>query len=200
MREKHDVDYLKSLGIEDTVQMPDPTMIVDRKVYDELISHESHKKYPAVIYMLGGKDRGRERLVTKMLTDNGINLKETLNIKLQSFHCTGAKNKITTVAQWVDAIANAGIVVTNSFHAVVFSLIYGKPFVYIKFSGNKARNNNRVESLLEGTDEQYRMIDLSDDIDLSTYMQTPRSDDIINGFRKKGMDFLRLKLQGTTTK
>lgn len=195
VREKHDVEYLKSLGIKHAVQMPDPTMIVDRTVYDELIANESHNRHSAVIYMLGGKDCQREQIIAKMLTDNGISLNCTLNIELQSFHCKGAQNKITTVAQWVDAIANAGIVVTNSFHAVVFSLIYGKPFVYIKFSGNKAKNNNRVESLLEDTSELYRIIDLHDNIDLSAYMQVPKFEDNINGFKKKGMDFLRQNLQ-----
>lgn len=190
VREKGDVEYLKQLGITNTVQMPDPTMIVDRKVYDELIANESHKKYAAVIYMLGGKDLQREQLISQMLTDNGISLKNTLNIKLQTFHCKGAHNKIATVAEWVDSIANAGIVVTNSFHAVVFSLIYEKPFVYIRFSGNMARNNNRVESLLDGSNEKHRMIELSDKIDLSSYMNNPNFDKSINDFRKKGMDFL----------
>lgn len=191
VREKGDVDYLKSLGVEGVVQMPDPTMIVSRSVYDELIAGEPHKKYSAVVYMLGGKDREKEALISRMLTDNGILLNDTLNIELQSFHCKGATNKITTVAGWVDAIANAGIVVTNSFHAVVFSLIYGKPFVYVKFSGNKTKSNSRVESLLEGTPEQNRMIELTADIDLSPYMVEPNFETILEGFRHKGNEYLR---------
>lgn len=195
VRERGDVEYLKSLGIENTLHMPDPTMIVNRDVYDELIKTESHKRYQAVIYMLGGKDRQTEHLISKMLTDNGINIKDTLNIELQSFHCNGSKNKITTVAEWVDSIANAGIVITNSFHAVVFSLIYGKPFVYIKFTKRNVSKNNRVESLLGNTKESFRMIELTDDIRLQPFSSSPNFETILNSYRKSGNDFLYKNLR-----
>ena len=36
-----------------------------------------------------------------------------------------------TVEQWINYIANAELVVTDSFHAVCFSIIFNKPFVYL---------------------------------------------------------------------
>lgn len=195
VREKDDVDYLASLGIMDVVQMPDPTMIVPRNVYDELISGEEHRKYSAVIYMLGPKNKANESLLTKILDNNGICLKDTLNVELQSFHCKGAKNKVTTVAEWVDAIANAEIVITNSFHAVVFSLIYEKPFVFVKFNGNKVKSNNRIENLLNGTSEEWRMTDLSANLDLSPYYKKPEFKHKIDEFCKIGTDYLRKNIK-----
>lgn len=195
VREKGDVAYLKSLGIDNVVQMPDPTMIVPRSIYDELILNETHKRHDAVIYLLGGdKILEFQNIIPQILKKNGLNISNSININLQSFQCKRIKNRLLTVPGWVDAIANAGIVITNSFHAVVFSLIYGTPFIFVKFTGNKAGANARIESLLDGTGETFRMVELRENFDLLPYMRTPDFNDKIVEFRTKGIGFLTQEL------
>lgn len=194
VREKGDVTYLTSLGIKDVVQMPDPTMIVPRTVYDDFIVGETHHIYDAVVYMLGEKNPHNEHVIYKLLQDNGFNSSNVLNIELQSFHCKKARNYVTTVPEWVDAIAHARIVITNSFHAVAFSLIYGRPFIYIKFTGKHTRGNNRVESLLYDTNEDFRMTNITENMDLTPFRTPPNFEKNLATFREKGLTYLKQAL------
>ncbi len=49
------------------------------------------------------------------------------------------------VQDWLASFANAKFVVTDSFHGMVFSIVFGKPFLAI---ANKQRGAARFESLL----------------------------------------------------
>lgn len=59
------------------------------------------------------------------------------------------------VEEWLGAIAGARLVVTDSFHGTVFSIIFGVPFITII---NDARGAARFESLLHSTGLESRLI------------------------------------------
>ena len=50
------------------------------------------------------------------------------------------------VEQWLYSFQNADFVITDSFHACVFSIIYNVPFVVL---GNAKRGQARISSLLK---------------------------------------------------
>ena len=54
-----------------------------------------------------------------------------------------------TIAQWLTDIDNADLVVTTSFHGIVFSIIMETPFVYVPLAGKNAQGNNRISGLLQ---------------------------------------------------
>lgn len=54
VREKQDVDYLKSLGFDDACHVADPTILADRQTYDNLILKERHTQSDIVTYIMGG--------------------------------------------------------------------------------------------------------------------------------------------------
>lgn len=60
-----------------------------------------------------------------------------------------------SVEEWLRGIYDAELVVTDSFHACVFSIIFKKPFIAL---GNKTRGNTRFDSLFETFDLQDRHV------------------------------------------
>jgi exopolysaccharide biosynthesis predicted pyruvyltransferase EpsI len=70
-----------------------------------------------------------------------------------------------TINQWLAGFYKANYVVVDSFHALVFSLLFNKEFVVI---GNKQRGLDRFKSLLDIVDLSERLIykasDLTDDM------------------------------------
>ncbi|MDY6380391.1 MAG: polysaccharide pyruvyl transferase family protein [Bacteroidales bacterium] len=64
--------------------------------------------------------------------------------------------------QWLRGFYDAEIVVTDSFHGSVFSIIFGKPF-YVLF--NERRGNARIETLLSAFGLEDRIIHSAADID-----------------------------------
>lgn len=65
-----------------------------------------------------------------------------------------------SVGQWIKAIAEAQFVITHSFHGLVLSLLYHRPFVIIYDSGNKA---SRLVSLLQIVGLESRLFFSIDD-------------------------------------
>ena len=57
------------------------------------------------------------------------------------------------------------VVITNSFHCTVFSLIYHRPFITLKLNNGYERMNTRVEELLLLSKLDSQFID--DDINLN---------------------------------
>ncbi|MCD7714053.1 MAG: polysaccharide pyruvyl transferase family protein [Prevotella sp.] len=68
--------------------------------------------------------------------------------------------KYATIGEWLSYIKNASLIVTPSFHGIVFSILFHRPFVYVPLGGSASQANNRV-------------IDLLSDLELQSHVLTP---------------------------
>lgn len=59
----------------------------------------------------------------------------------------GVEYEYATIPQWIGLIDGASIVVTTSFHGVVFCILHHTPFIYFPLKGKYSRGNNRVVDL-----------------------------------------------------
>lgn len=98
------------------------------------------------------------------------------------------------VEKWLRGFADADMVVTDSFHACVFSIIFRKPFIVF---ANKARGFSRFRSLL-------RLMGLEDRLMMSPDSRIPDSGidydrvyERLGVMRRKSMDFLTSSLAPT---
>ena len=94
-----------------------------------------------------------------------------------------------SVESWIRGFMDAEFVVTDSFHACVFSLIFHKPFVVL---GNKNRGLSRFESLLKMVGQEsrllYHSLDYNENLKDISYDDT---DIVIEKLRLQSMNFLR---------
>lgn len=155
----------KYLGV-DAVQTLDPTLLLQKDDYDALIdtcpaearcsgspagtndfrisAAPDVSKAPVIVcYIL---DRSPEKMAVAR------NLSESLGMEAVSInsryedHSAPAEERIQPpVEYWLRSIRDAGFVLTDSFHACVFSIIFRKPFAVI---GNEGRGMARFTSLL----------------------------------------------------
>ncbi len=73
------------------------------------------------------------------------------------------ERKQPPIEQWLSDFYNAKFIITDSFHATVFSILFGKPFIVI---GNKERGLSRIYSLLEMFGLEKHIITSVEDLDL----------------------------------
>ncbi len=106
-------------------------------------------------------------------------------------HLKGFNNSKETysVPEWLASFANADFVITDSFHGMVFSIIFEKEFVVI---GNSKRGIDRFISLLSLLKLENRLIfDLKDlekkDLKPIDYS---RVNIVLDNEKKKSKDFL----------
>ncbi|MCQ2254482.1 MAG: polysaccharide pyruvyl transferase family protein [Bacteroidaceae bacterium] len=122
------------LGVEAS-HVLDPTLMLEAEDYLNLCSGNEHPQGDYIaVYTL---DYTKE----KMAIFNEVS--RQLNIPL---HLIGrfTKKGYPSMESWIEGIAHAKYVITDSFHGAVFSTIFQKQFVTL---GNAARGNSRFTSL-----------------------------------------------------
>ena len=176
----------KYLGV-DATHVLDPTMLLNREDYDEIIQYGVGTQVPSgnlLCYLLDNRLE-TETLIAEVARTKG----------LTPFKTNFANNSATTdgqvqppVEQWLRNFKEADFVVTDSFHACVFSIIFRKPFVAI---ANKKRGVSRFESLLAAFHLEDNLIHSASEYhpDFS-YAVTKEAEDSLASERIASMQFL----------
>lgn len=140
VREKGAIDVFDRFGwkFPDVEIVLDPTLLLSQSVYDDIIKDERGETGEYLFYyMLDGTDELKS-IVQKICNNRRMGM-----IGIADIQSTQAR--LPSVENWLCLIKNANIVVTDSFHGMVFSIIYNKPFVVVC---NEARGADRFMSLL----------------------------------------------------
>lgn len=156
VREKSAVELCKQhLGV-DASNVLDPTLLLDSSDYENLIikSGIGTNEGTLFTYILDPTE-------SKANIVNDIAQKRNLNpFKVNAIDgnvkCSLEERIARPVEAWIRGIADAEFVITDSFHACVFSIIFNKPFIVI---GNKQRGLSRFESLLGQLGLMKRLVD-----------------------------------------
>ena len=188
VRETSGIDLCKvHLGV-DAIRVLDPTMLLNREDYEELIKKGVKTNKPSGNMLCYVLDENSE---TETLIEKVSRTKNLRPFKA-NFIKKGAKIKEQIqppIEQWLRNFQETDFIVTDSFHACVFSIIFGKPFVVIT---NEERGVTRYESLLS-------MFNLSNHLIRSAsgyqpnfdYAVTPEARECLNDMRNFSIQFLK---------
>lgn len=152
LREKNGVDFVNTLlqGKKIAYQTLDPTLLIDAKYYDNIIDEEKVKaKQYICTYILAKLDNENAEIIKYI---KGYLKLDIINLRNPDtcIWLSHAHNKIVTPYQWLYYIKNCNFLICSSFHAVVFSLIFHKPFIALVPPKDKNNGGNiRINSLLE---------------------------------------------------
>ena len=161
VREKSAVSMLKEIGYEASCVL-DPTMLLPTKDYLEL-SSDINAQESVFIYSMNYasaddipfeeiKVYAASQHIPIIVTPGSgyLPAKELFE---------GVEYSYSTIPQWIQYIANAKLVVTASFHGIVFAILFHRPFIYTPLRGEHAGSNNRVLDLLGNLGLQKHILD-----------------------------------------
>ena len=96
---------------------------------------------------------------------------------------------LPSVEQWLKSFADAELVIADSFHGMVFSIIYNKPFWIV---GNTQRGYSRFTSLLKIFKLEHRLVSINDlnKIDLDSRIDWDFVNQTIRTFKNNSLAFL----------
>lgn len=178
-----------SFGYNDAKHVLDPTLLMGKAFYiNEIIAKYDTSNIPKgglVTYVL---DEAKEKKEIIEFTQKRTGLKSLHHLKgFNDSHIT------FSVPQWVASFANADFVVTDSFHGMVFSIIFEKEFVVI---GNHSRGLDRFTSLLSLLGLEDRLVfDVKDLEDKALEsIDYDRVNKLIEDEKKKSLEFLNWSL------
>lgn len=122
----------------------DPTLLPDRNTWEALTSNEASENY-VLLFMLKYDEvlvqKAKEEASKRELPLRIITAAFMPQVGMEAWNSTG-------VIHWLSAIRHADCVFTNSFHGMVFSLIFGRDFHIEKLGGELSTRNGRLEELL----------------------------------------------------
>lgn len=145
LREQQSVDYLASQRVTNIICLPDPTLLLSAADYRHICNLKEKKSKPYVfLYLLGNKLDFNIKQIYEYAMQKKL---DVIYVASQGRTDKFPKTYPTT-EEWLELIENAEIIVTNSFHGTVFSMIFKKKFISILLSGQYTNTNNRITNIL----------------------------------------------------
>lgn len=183
VREKAGADIIYSLTGRDVPIVLDPTMLLTKEEWLKVsIPIKDNPKAPYILtYFLGKLDHKTNNDIVKFASNHHMKIVR-INDPTSKYYTTGPGELLTLINQ-------ASLILTDSFHGTVFSLLFQKPFLTYKRSGNRDNMFSRIESLFSLLQIQNRLdMPLSDpnllNIDYSVVNRSLQSE------RDKAIEYL----------
>jgi len=172
----------KIFNRDDARHVLDPTLLMPKEFYLGLI----------------GKNRKSSRagLVTYILDETPIKqqISSAVTQKLVLSDTThllgfGSSADIYSIPEWLELLSCADFVVTDSYHGMLFSIIFEKPFIV---TGNAERGTERLHAVLGPLNLDERLVTSAQDVEALNLHEIDYS--VINSklasLRSRSIDFL----------
>lgn len=187
VREKSGIDLCHKYLDVNAKQVLDPTLLLKTEDYISLFKSIGVPKSPGNLlgYIL---DNTPEKV---SFIDHIAKLKGLIPFRVDS----KVENKIAPLNEriqpplenWLRGFYDAEFVITDSFHACVFSILFHKLFFVI---GNKERGMSRFQSLLSMFGLEDRLVDIHSPINLNSNIDWNDVDNVLNKKREEARRFL----------
>lgn len=140
------------LGEEKCVTVLDPTLLVERTVWDDICTPRKISEPYVFAYMLRGT-KNQRKLIEEFAKKKGLKLVtmpflDTEKIVMYDFKFGDIKYWDASPADFISLIKYAEYVFADSFHCMVFSSIYHRPFfVFPKITNKKQADNAQISRM-----------------------------------------------------
>ena len=153
VREESGITLCKEHFCIDAVHVLDPTLLLDAQQYRDLVGTGANSvdKGKLFSYLLDETQAKRDTLKN---VSSATGLCPFTTMPVQDA-CNISERVFPPVTDWIRAFDDAEMIVTDSFHGCVFSIIFNKPFWVVL---NRKRGAARIESLLNQFSLQDRLV------------------------------------------
>jgi len=174
----------------------DPTMMIDIEDYQPIFEDyksKKHMKKPYIAHMLLDDDEKLRKRTYEIAENLSANIIELKGKRLSLFG--KVQYKYNGVSQWLTYLKDSKLVITDSFHCTVFSILFKKEFIVV---ANPRRGKARLINLLKKFEITGRFFD---DIDkviesgvLDKKIDYSKADKKLKEYKESSLQFLRKAL------
>lgn len=193
VREDEAIDICKETFDVNATRVLDPTLLLSKEEYQTIIDFEEHERLDkdyVAYYFLFDKERKdiNDKELKKFLEKENL---EIINIKGKERKILGKETFIyNSVSDWINYIKNCKVVITDSYHGILFSIIYNKPFICM---GKKSKALSRFETLFKLFDIKENFFEDFEEINKYGIKKInyDKINKILNEEKKKSINFLK---------
>lgn len=186
VREDDGAKIIKELTGRDAHVLVDPTLLLTKEKW-LLIAKEANNKPKGkylLTYFLGRIPSNYKKQIKRIVKENNLEVINLADIKDKKTYRTGP-------SEFIDYINSCSALCTDSFHGVVFSILFKKPFIVYERIDTYLSMFSRIETLLKKFKLESRKaenIKTNEDVFNIDYSHVPA---ILEEERKKAFDYLK---------
>lgn len=187
VREKSAIFLLRDYLKKNAELVLDPTLLMSKNEYEKLAKNAPQSKGDMFCYILD-KTEDKKNLIDLVKREQGLvpfYVKNTIENTIADLK----QDAFPSVESWIRGFIDSKFVVTDSFHACVFCIIFQKPFVAIT---NAERGITRLSSLLSLFHLEKNLITKSSAYDGKNNYYVPNGSlDILNFYKNLSLCYLK---------
>ncbi len=191
VRESSAVDIVKRISGRASEVVVDPVLLLSRNEWDSVIGEGEYSAKPYVaLYFLGKMNNPCIEVLLQQAIERGLEVKNILEMNKESRGSVGP-------IEFVNTIRNSRFVITDSFHATVFSILYHRPFINVNRSEdrNAGDMSSRLVTLLSQFEMENRFVSMPEEINFDCFScDYSNIDEKINNAKEKSLVFLKKSL------
>ncbi len=188
IREQEAIDILQPYCEKDINKTCDPVFLPDRSCYDNICSKTYEGKKYVFLYVVGRAVKFKKVIsyAEKTAKEKGLELYYIIDGDKALYHIDGKNVFGCNPKDFLSLIKNAQCVVSNSFHATAFSILFAKQFITFLKDGT----GSRMVNLLRAFNLENRIFDedktdmFKNQIDYSSLEKS------LNEFRVDSVEYL----------
>lgn len=174
----------------------DPTLLYDSDYYEAVFLWNRPKvsSRKVVSYILGEENLEQCLQISQWAEEIGMEYRDLYWTRLGYPALKKGTNLFLhlSVEDWLDEIRNAAYIITNSYHCMVFAILFRKKFVVLN---NVSGGSDRIRTLMSALQLKHRFFASSDDFyQLKKVLDTPVSyedvEERIHACRREAISFL----------
>ncbi|MBO5014255.1 MAG: polysaccharide pyruvyl transferase family protein [Bacteroidaceae bacterium] len=186
VRENTGVDIVRSMGRNDAIIVPDPTLLMPSQFYHKMADESIVTRDESYIYGFFIRNiSDREQAINDLFYDRQV--------------LWNNQDGDYSIFGWLQKIRQADFVITDSYHCLVMCLKLHTPFSVITEHRGLVGMNDRVYTLLDMCDMPGRIIGKDDllkvEEQLSEEIDWNYVDRVLADYAENGKEFLKLSLQ-----
>ncbi len=187
VRENKLEEYIKKITTYEAQTVVDPTLLLESDDYAIFLKDVPYKNYILQYTLID--DPKLDAIVEKIASTYNFKIVE-LRYEKKLFRRNRIQVADAGVYEFLSLIKNAEIVITNSFHGTIFSILFKKLFYTVKIAGV----NSRIENLLNICGLNDRCISSETEFDINQIINYDKVLDNLKLESRKSKDFLNSAL------
>ena len=186
VREQAGQKIIKELTGQDCELLIDPTMMLTKDEWLQIALKPKctpQKKY-LLTYVLGNQTEELTNFVNKLAEEKGLEVLNLLNPYDKDIHCVDP-------GEFVYLINHAEVMITDSFHGAVFSILMETPFVIFERQDSNISMNSRIDTLVTTFKMESRLSRHIKSVEDVYQIDFSHIDEILKVEREKAIRYLK---------
>lgn len=157
VREETGANILKELTDKDVSVQIDPTLLLHKTEWSKIAKFETNEKYILCYLLTENKDY--IEIVRKKADDLGCKVIVILT-DVGPFNTGFEEKSSVSPEEWLGLVKNSELVMTDSFHGLIFSAIFNRDFyIFKRFSNDdKKSQNSRIFNIAKLLNVENRIV------------------------------------------